>query len=105
MEYITVEEFVKRVLATLPQPYAANLVDQFFLAVETRPEWLDLYDEMARQHGEFSVKKSIGFNILAETGMRSRNVTHPATSRLIDTYTEIEPDPAAGTQASPAQSE
>lgn len=95
MEYITVEDFVKQVLATLPTPYGADVVDQFFLAVESNPQWMDVYREMESAHGEGAVKNSIGFNIIGLTGMRSLDRDLPATSRLIQSYTELEPDPAA----------
>lgn len=101
MEYITVEEFVKQVLETLPAPYGADLVDQFFRAVESNPEWMDVYRELEKSHGTPAVKNSIGFNLMSLTRMRSLDRDHPATSGLIETYTELGPDPAAVNTAPP----
>lgn len=95
MEYITVEDFVKQVLATIPQPYGADLVDQFFRAVEADPRWMEVYRELEKSHGTPTVKNSIGFNILSIARMRSLDRDLPATSGLIETYTALEPDPAA----------
>ncbi len=95
MEYITVEDFVKQVLATIPQPYGADVVDQFFRAVESDPGWMEVYRELEKSHGTPAVKNSIGFNIMSLARMRSLDRDHPATSRLISTYTELGPDPAA----------
>jgi len=95
MEYITVEEFVKQVLAAIPQPYGADLVDRFFRAVESEARWMEIYHELEKSHGTPAVKNSIGFNIMSLARMRSLDRDRPASSRLIDTYTELGPDPAA----------
>ena len=91
MEYITVEDFVKQVLATIPQPYGQDLIERFFRAVETRPDWLEVYNELVTAHGAVAANNSIGYNIVGETSMHDLDWRHKSIGGPIDTYTEMEP--------------
>jgi hypothetical protein len=91
MDYITVENFVKQVLATIPQPYGQDLIERFFHAVETRPEWLEAYHELVTAHGAVAVNNSIGYNIVGQTSLHDLDWRHKSIGAPIDAYTNMPP--------------
>ncbi len=65
MRYITVQNLVKEVLDTIPQPYEADIIDRVFQAIEASPEWMEMFQNMIQAHGQFPVKKSIEYNTIS----------------------------------------
>ncbi len=89
MAFITVQELVKTVINTIPEPYGPDIVDKVFQAIEGNPEWLEEYNRFVTDHGKPEVDNSIGFNVMSVTGMKSMDRERPATSSLIENYTEL----------------
>lgn len=89
MIFVSVQEFVKSVLDTIPKPYGADVIDRVFQAIEQNPDWLEAYNKFSLDHGKAEVNTSIGFNVMGITGMKSLERNHPSSSSLIENYTEL----------------
>lgn len=90
MQMTAVRRLVEDVLATVPKPYAEDVVDEVFHAIEQRPEWRRRYDELAALLGKKVVDSRAQFWI-ANYARRSLGDTAPAKkSKLIESYTKLD---------------
>lgn len=89
MDFITVSDFVKEVMSGIPKPWGTDLVDRVFTAIENNPEWMRVYHTLIDAHGKYMVHNSIGLNVMALSGMKSLDRVQPASSSLIENYTEL----------------
>jgi hypothetical protein len=87
-----VKALVREVLATLPQPYSEHVIDDVFFSIETRPEWLRVYESLCTTLGKTVVNNWIGYwvaNALAKVG---EQVLPSKKSKLIASYSLLDTD-------------
>ena len=94
---------VERVLAIIPSPYPADIIDQVCLAVERNPEWLREYESLVEHFssqgndGKLTVNSSIGWYVRDLTGMLTIKAGNVAQSGLIQSYSSLMYQPAGDT--------
>jgi len=86
-----IRELVRRVLRTTGQNHCrdGDITDQVFITIERR--FRCNYDELVDNHGTYTVNRWIGRYTREETGLRNTGRQHRARSKLIKTYTLLEP--------------
>ncbi len=107
MKIVDLKKIISEVLATLPKPHSADVIDEVFLAIEQNDRLFRIYSECSinlgrakvNAAGDNWVKKELGRTVLRES---------PAQlSKLIDTYSVLnitaaaKPKKLAGTDAKP----
>lgn len=93
-------DLVSTVLDVLPQPYGAHIIDEVFVAIEGRPEWMDEYRRCALQLGSAQrVNIAVGTwvkNLLRFPTVRQvrdgKNGLSPSYSVLLPAVRSKQPD-------------
>jgi hypothetical protein len=81
MKLVDLKKIISEVLATLPKPHSADVVDEVFLAIEQNDRLFRIYSECSINLGRAKVKKELG---------RTTSREAPAQlSKLIDTYSVL----------------
>lgn len=83
-----IKALVAEVLNSLPQPHTEDAIDEVFLAIEARPEWLARYAALVDEHGKTTVNTFAGWWI-ARFEERSGDKVVPAKSRLLGSYSKL----------------
>ena len=83
-----IKELVSEVLKDLPEPHAEDTIDQVFLAIEKRPEWLKKYEALVARHGKPAVNSLSGWWI-ARFEERAGDGEAEAKSKLIASYSRL----------------
>ncbi len=87
-----VKALVREVLATLPQPYSEHVIDDVFFSIETRPEWLRVYESLGTTLGKAVVNNWIGYWVANALHKTSRQVLPSRKSKLIASYSLLDTD-------------
>lgn len=94
---------VERVLATIPSPYPADIIDQVCLAVEDNPVWLREYKSLVAhfssqgKDGKLTVNSSVGWYVRDLTGMLTIKAGNVSQSSLIQSYSSLMYPPSGET--------
>ena len=83
-----VKALVEEVLTTIEPPYSEDIIDEVCRAIESRPEWLLRYQELASDLGVIVVNNWVGMGMARAIG-REGNRRVKARSSLIDSYSKL----------------
>lgn len=84
-------ELAQDVLATLPEPYGRDIVEEVCLAIERNPYWRGRYDELADDLRDWVVNNWIGLYTKQLTGFRSMRKVVAKRSKIVTAYTQLVP--------------
>ena len=83
-----VKALVEEVLTTIEPPYSEDIIDEVCRAIESRPESLLRYQELASDLGVIVVNNWVGMGVARAIG-REGNRRVKARSSLIDSYSKL----------------
>jgi hypothetical protein len=83
-----VQDLVREVLATLPEPHSEDIVDEVCSAIEANEKWLAEYTLLSSQLRDWVVNNWIGRYVARSLG-RQRGAQAAATSSLIHSYSKL----------------
>ena len=84
-----VKNLVEEVLASLPRPYTADVIDDVFHAIESCPQWLREYDRLCRKLTKKVVNQQGGLWVAKALGKKGSQPVPSKKSTLIDTYSKL----------------
>jgi hypothetical protein len=82
-----VKELAKEVLATIPEPYGNDVIEQVFVAIEQNANWMNKYSQLKVELSRDVVHNWIGKYTKKLTGMDSDKTTTAYNSNLITSFT------------------
>jgi hypothetical protein len=86
-----VRDLVDEVLRTFDQPYAENITEEVFVAIEADSNLLKRYQDFVQVSGKSTVNQAIGKATKDITGMKVKQPDVPATrTTLTKTYTKLQ---------------
>ena len=83
-----IKALMAEVLNFLPQPHTEDAIDEVFLAIEARPDWLARYEALVDEHGKTTVNTFAGWWV-ARLEERSGDRVVPSKSRLLGSYSKL----------------
>lgn len=92
-----VKKLVNAVLASLPEPYTEDVIEDVFCAIEQNPEWRREYDALCSDLGTTVVNTWGGFWIANAVGKSGQRQVPSTRSRLIKSFSKLDA-PAVATK-------
>jgi hypothetical protein len=92
MKTTEVKKLVTAVLKSLPKPYSPHIIDEVFLAIESRPEWRRTYEVLTSDLGRMVVNSSIGSWVSKIIGWRGEPQVPSRLNSLSDSYSILDTD-------------
>ena len=86
---IGVEDLVREVLATIPQPYGEDIIEDVCLAIEANPRWMTRYRELSADLRAWVVNNWIGQYTKSLTGMKTIREVNAKRATIIKGYTKL----------------
>jgi hypothetical protein len=90
MKTIDVKKLVTEVLATLPQPYSENIIDEVFFAIEQNDRFFRRYSECCSDLGRIKVNTAGANWVRKELGRTTLRESPAKLSKLIGTYSVLD---------------
>lgn len=95
MKIVDLKKIISEVLATIPKPHSADVIDEVFLAIEQNDRLFRIYSECSISLGRAKVN-TVGDNwIKKELGRTALRESPARLSKLIDTYSVLNIKPTA----------
>ena len=107
MKIVDLKKIISEVLATLPKPHSADVIDEVFLAIEQNDRLFRIYSECSINLGRAKVNAAGDNWVKKELGRTTLREAPAQLSKLIDTYSVLNikapaaPRKPAGTGAKP----
>src|SRR4051812_31153616 len=92
MRTSAVQALMRKVLATLPQPYSEHVIDDVFFAIESNPEWLRVYESLCTSLGKTVVNTWGGYWVGKALGKVGEREVASRKSKLIGSYSLLDTD-------------
>lgn len=89
MKIVDLKKIISEVLATLPKPHSADVVDEVFLAIEQNDRLFRIYSECCTNLGRAKVNAAGDNWIKKELGRTTLRESPAHLSKLIDTYSVL----------------
>ena len=89
-----VEVLVRDVLASIPQPYSEDIIEEVCMAIESSPAWKQRYDELGVVLHPTVVNNWIGQYVKDQTGYETLREVTARRSSLIKNYSKLIPSMA-----------
>ena len=87
-----VKSLVREVLDALPKPYSEHVIDDVFIAIETSPEWMNVYDSICATLGKTVVNNWAGYWVANALGKVGERQVPSKRSKLITSYSLLDTD-------------
>lgn len=87
-----VKSLVREVLDALPKPYSEHVIDDVFIAIETSPEWMNVYDSICTTLGKTVVNNWAGYWVANALGKVGERQVPSKRSKLITSYSLLDTD-------------
>ena len=101
MKLVDLKKIISEVLATLPKPHSADVIDEVFLAIEQNDRLFRIYSECSIKLGRAKVNAAGDNWVKKELGRTTLRESPAQLSKLIDTYSVLNIK-AAATPRKPA---
>lgn len=89
MKLVDLKKIISEVLATLPKPHSADVVDEVFLAIEQNDRLFRIYSECCINLGRAKVNAAGDSWVKKELGRTALREAPAQLSKLIDTYSVL----------------
>ena len=93
MKLADLKKIISEVLATLPQPHSADVIDEVFLAIEQNDRLFRIYSECSINLGRAKVNSAGDSWVRKELGRTVLREAPAQLSKLIDTYSILNVKP------------
>ncbi|MES2605118.1 MAG: hypothetical protein V4603_09275 [Pseudomonadota bacterium] len=89
MKIVDLKKIISEVLATLPKPHSADVIDEVFLAIEQNDRLFRIYSECSINLGRAKVNAAGDNWVKKELGRTTLRESPAQLSKLIDTYSVL----------------
>lgn len=89
MKIVDLKKIISEVLATLPKPHSADVIDEVFLAIEQNDRLFRIYSECSVNLGRAKVNAAGDSWVMKELGRTALREAPAQLSKLIDNYSVL----------------
>ena len=85
----SVYELVNEVLGTIPEPYGEKIIEDVFLAIESRATWRTRYNQLVDELSKDVVNNWIGRYAKQVTGLKTVLQVTAIRSKIVGSYSKL----------------